>query len=94
MVYKRDVKGGIVHDDGSAADKIQKLLHDRIEPWASFEKVHGDAVDRQGTFFYVPIGKGILVITSLGDSAVNDLYAPNLNDTVPFRRVEPRGLGI
>ena len=95
----RQIKEGktelfVVNDKLGAADKIQEIPRQLLEPWLVFKKFIGDAVNGQCTRIALALRVDVLVPRTIGHPAIEYFYAADLDDTIAQPRIEARSLGV
>lgn len=64
------------------------------KPWLIAQEFGGDAMHVRGAGLDLTIGLEILVKVVTGQTTIDQLDAPDLDDAVPLKRVETGRLGI
>src|SRR5690606_14008880 len=94
MIDKAHVKRGIMSQLLGAAHEFHELVHERRKHWFVRQVLVTDTVYRQRLFVHFAVRLDVLVVIALGNPAINNLNAPDLNDAVPFAGIQTGGFRI
>src|SRR5690554_3626766 len=94
MLDEADVKGSIMNDQLGTTNKLPESIRYILEQRLVDQKLVGDAVYADGLGLDFTFGIDVLVIRTPREASVDELNGTDLDQAVPFPRVDTRGFGI
>src|SRR5690554_309622 len=88
VVDKANVESGVMDHQFRAGNKLHKLIDNLRKYGLVCQEFVTDAVNRQGAFIHFPVWLDILVVITLGDSAIDDFHTADFDDAVPFAGIQ------
>jgi hypothetical protein len=94
MVDETHIEGGIVDDEFSTLDVIEKIRGQIGEAWLVGEKFVADAMHLHGAGIDYTVRLQVLVIMTAGQSPAHQFHATDLDDAVTLGRRQAGGFRI
>src|SRR6185503_4895621 len=94
VIQELDVEVGVVDDELGARHELQELARDVRKLRLRGEELVLDAVHLERAAVDLALGVDVAMEAVLRWSAVDELHAPDLDDSVAGTRLETRGFGV
>jgi hypothetical protein len=94
VIEEADVERRVMDDQFGVFDKFQKGFNYCAEQWLVGEEFIADTVYGESSGFHFTLGIEVDVQMATGMLAVHQFDTPELDDSVPLRRIESGGFGV